>query len=186
MLIAIAALVGGSALVIWASPFLRVFNAGKWVVYKITYPLRWAYQRTIGATPLEIENARQEQQQQANPPAAVAVQQQQANPASDVVAGRQTINELNVEMRRLIQEYKDIDANRPNEDFGTDAYHEYNDRKTQIANLITILKGKLANARQSRAGTRRFKRNKKYPTKNKKYGKLRNLTKQKNRGTRRK
>jgi hypothetical protein len=187
LLIAIAALVGGSALVIWASPFLRVFNAGKWIVYKITYPLRWAYQRTIGATPLEIENARQEQQQQANPPAAVAVQQQQqANPASDVVAGRQTINELNVEMRRLIQEYKDIDANRPDEDFGTDAYHEYNDRKTQIANLITILKGKLANARQSRAGTRRFKRNKKYPTKNKKYGKLRNLTKQKNRGTRRK
>ena len=200
LLIAIAALVGGSALVIWASPFLRVFNAGKWIVYKITYPLRWAYQRTIGATPLEIENARQEQQQQANPPAAVAVQpQQQANPpaavavqpqanppAADVVAGRQTINELNVEMRRLIQEYKDIDANRPNEDFGTDAYHEYNDRKTQIANLITILKGKLANARQSRAGTRRFKRNKKYPTKNKKYGKLRNLTKQKNRGTRRK
>jgi hypothetical protein len=52
---------------------------------------------------------------------------------------------------------------------------------------ITLLEKKLAALTRATGGTtRRVKRNKKYPTKNKKYGKLRKLTKQKKRGTRRK
>ena len=87
---------------------------------------------------------------------------------------------LIADMRQLQKTYREIDNNRPSDtDYG--AMQTYLDRKEALAIKIDDLK-----RRVGKGITRRVKRNKKYPTKNKKYGKLRKFTKYKKRGTKRK